>query len=58
MKYDDPNIVILEYATECEQCGAYIPRGAHAYLCPVTHQTLCLGGDGCGEKAQESAKRR
>jgi hypothetical protein len=58
MKYGDPNIVTFEYATECEQCGAYIPKGAPAYLCPVTHQTLCLGGEGCGEKSGESANER
>jgi hypothetical protein len=53
MKYDDPNVVTLEYATECEQCGTYIPKGEKVYQCQVTHQTLCLGGNGCGEKARE-----
>ncbi len=56
MKYDDHNVVTFEYATQCEKCGAPIPKGAQAYLCPVTHQTLCLGGEGCGEKAREAAK--
>jgi hypothetical protein len=51
----DPNVVTLECSTQCEGCGAQIPKGANAYLCPVTHEILCLGGDGCGEKAQEAA---
>jgi hypothetical protein len=56
MKHDDPNVVTHEYATQCEECGVLIPKGQPAYLCPVTHQTLCLGGEGCGERAKEAAK--
>src|SRR5258708_1883492 len=41
---------------QCEQCDARIHKSARAYLCPVTHQLLCVGGEGCGEKARESAK--
>jgi len=53
---DDPNTIVLQYPTECEECGAYIPKGAPAYYCRVTDQILCLGGEGCGEKARESMK--
>jgi len=53
---EDPNIIVLEYPAQCEECDVRIPKGALAYLCPVTDQLLCLGGEGCGEKARESAK--
>jgi len=53
---DDPNTIVQEYSAQCEECGAYIAKGQLAYLCPVTHQLLCLGGEGCGEKARKSAK--
>jgi hypothetical protein len=54
---DDPNTIVLEYSTECEECGTQIPKGERAYLCPVTQLTLCLGGEGCGERARDSAKQ-
>jgi len=53
---DDPNTIVLQFSTECEECGAFISKGEQAYYCPITDRILCLGGEGCGEEARESAK--